>query len=359
MERLPPEDDAEPFLIATIMQAMVEGRSLTVHAAVSRTLLSNLTEYRDAWHCWLPREYARIDFESDTITDPAPSDKRDQAVVAYSGGLDGAFSVWRHTQGHAGFRTQRIRCCAFVHGFDIPLSDVDAFAAVRRTSERTLLTLSLPLVAVRTNFRDIVTVNWLHVHGAALVSVLQHFREVCGTAIIGSSEPYNTPLAVPLGSNPITDPLLSSGRFTVMHDGASHSRPQKIAEIAAWEAGCANLRVCWQGEPRDRNCGNCGKCMRTVLGFQANRLPVPTCFPRSVDAEMLRNVRFLPEEAPYWRHVLEAAVQNKVQDPWVSILASQLRRGRLRGSAKGLLGALRRVCLGAVRGKAAGTSSRR
>ena len=67
LSREPREDDGEAFLIATLMQAMAERRDLFVHADVSSELLSNLLEYRDAWHCWLPQEYARVEFGSRSV----------------------------------------------------------------------------------------------------------------------------------------------------------------------------------------------------------------------------------------------------------------------------------------------------
>src|SRR5579884_2517685 len=76
LARLPEDDDAEAFLLAAIMQAMVEGRTLVVHGTVSESLLSNLIEFRDAWHRWVPQQYARIDIESDRIRDlPAASEE--------------------------------------------------------------------------------------------------------------------------------------------------------------------------------------------------------------------------------------------------------------------------------------------
>ena len=56
-EGLPPEEDGEPFLLACMLQAMAEKRSLFVHGSASRELLSNLTEFRNAWHCWRPDDY--------------------------------------------------------------------------------------------------------------------------------------------------------------------------------------------------------------------------------------------------------------------------------------------------------------
>ena len=90
---IPPDDnDAEAYLIAIILTAMAENRTLKVHGSVSRKLLSNLTEFRDAWNCWLPDVYHNIDFEATTIDDSVET-KNNSAIAAFSGGLDSTFTV--------------------------------------------------------------------------------------------------------------------------------------------------------------------------------------------------------------------------------------------------------------------------
>ncbi|WP_108945130.1 hypothetical protein [Shewanella halifaxensis] len=50
----PDDDDCDAYLLATIMDAMIENRSIEVQGRVSKTLLSNLVEYQAAWSKWLP-----------------------------------------------------------------------------------------------------------------------------------------------------------------------------------------------------------------------------------------------------------------------------------------------------------------
>ncbi len=144
-EGLPDEADGEPYLLACVMQAMSEGRSLVVHGDVSRTLLVNLSEFRDAWCCWRPREYSPIDFECDAILDDVhPSSGA--AAVAFTGGVDSAFSVWRHVNAQAPQLAYRIRRPVLVHGFDIPLADEASFATAQDAAQRSLSEVGLSLL---------------------------------------------------------------------------------------------------------------------------------------------------------------------------------------------------------------------
>ena len=168
--------------------------------------------------------------------------------------------------------------------------------------------------------------NWEHVFVAAVVSALHFCKGECGVALVGSSEPYNS-LVIPWGSNPITDHLLSSAAMEVVHDGAAFGRAAKIAAIAEWRAGCENLRVCWQGDHQGRNCGRCEKCQRTMFDFLCNRLPVPGCLPQEIDYALLKNMKVTsPALQSEWRQILATAAQNGLDEKWMRIVQSKLRR---------------------------------
>lgn len=331
LEGVPDDEDAEAFLMAAIMAGMTERRSVVVHGAVSRQLLSNLTEFRDAWHCWLPQQYARIDINVDQVRDPPPPQSNGGAIIAYSGGVDAAFSVWRHATSQLGFRTQPIKMCAMAHGLDIPLSDADAFQFASARAAEALKTLGVELVTVRTNLREIIHLDWEHTFATAVVSCLQQLKRLARVGIVASSEPYNS-LVLPWGSSPVTDHLLSSSSFAVMHDGAAYSRTQKVAMLAAWSPGCANLRVCWQVGSKGRNCGRCEKCLRTMLNFVANGLPVPPCFPsRKVTPHQVRRIPLRNAAIQLeWRQILDEAARNNIRADWVRALRARLRLERIR-----------------------------
>ena len=275
----------------------------------------------------MPRDYFPIDFESDAILDNAPLHLR-EAVVAFSGGVDSAFSVWRHLNAPEPHRSCRIHRPLLVHGFDIALADEASFATAQQAAQRTLADVGLSLLAVRTNFQEVVRVNWEHVFAAALVSAMHLCKAECGVALIGSSEPCSS-LIIPWGSSPITDHLLSSDTMEVVHDGASFGRSAKVAGIADWQAACDNLRVCWQGVHHGRNCGRCEKCQRTMFNYRCNKLPVPDCLPQGIDYGLLKSIGITsPSLASEWSQILATATQNGLDERWMRIVESKLRRGQ-------------------------------
>ncbi len=327
-ERMSVETDCDAHLRAVLMDAMQEKRDIIVHGSVSRSLLGNLDEFQAAWHKWLPDLYHTVDIRPDHVREDALGPAG--AICAFSGGVDATFSVLRHSRMQVGHRSQEIRHCVLVHGFDIPLVEHDQFRIALANANRLLLALGIETIPIRTNYRLVIKSNWEHAFASAVVAALDNLKHLAGNCLLGSSEPYDS-LVVPWGSSPITDHLLSSVTFRVLHDGASHSRTEKVAAIAEWPEGRDNLRVCWEGEEQSKNCGRCEKCLRTMLNFLATGNDIPACFPHpeKMNAHMrrvlLRNEAVLAE----WRQILEYADAHHVRGQWRRSAAWVVRRSAI------------------------------
>lgn len=322
----PDNDDCDSYLLATLMDAMKEGRHINIKGSVSKTLLSNLTELQSAWHKWLPRQYSIIAIHvCHHRSDPPPVAG---AVCAFSGGVDATFSVWHHHNKNCGYRTQHINFCTLVHGFDIPLHEKTAFQKASGRAQTTLADLQIKLYPVTTNYREIATANWEHCCASALVAALINLKRAAGTCIIGSSDPYNA-LIIPWGSNPITDHLLGTDSFIVMHDGASHNRNEKVSEISEWKQGVENLRVCWEGDIKDVNCGVCEKCVRTKLNFLAARKTLPSSIPHNDILKEIENITLRTDGLRLeWRQIYTHAKQHGITSEWVEQLPKKFRPQR-------------------------------
>jgi len=323
IDELPADDDCESYLLSMLMEGMAENREIVVHGAVSKELLSNLTEFQDVWVSWRPEKYNRVSIYVERLT--LNSKIKSGAICAFSGGVDASFSVWRNTENRNGARTQAICLCAMVHGFDIPIDDARAFHVAFSRAEATLSSLDLTIRAIRTNYRNISKLDWNQTHGAALVGALSNYKGLAGVCVLASGEPYSGTLR-PWGSSPITDHLLSSGELAVVHDGASHTRTQKVLALSEWPAGFENLKVCWEGEFKDRNCGKCEKCVRTMLNIAANNLPIPPCFPsRVIILDDVKKLELKNEVVRgEWRQIRETAKRNGISADWVRVVEKKL-----------------------------------
>ncbi len=166
-----------------------------------------------------------------------------------------------------------------VGGFEIPLDQPEVYGRALERSRRILDSLELETFSVTTNFRSF-GVDWTPTYGSALASCLMIFQERFSIGMIAQGLSYDFYLLdfPPEGSNAITEHLMSSERFRVVADGAGYHRADKIEVIGEWPAIRENLRVCWAGAQKDRNCCKCEKCVRNILIFRMLGLGLP---PRS------------------------------------------------------------------------------
>lgn len=321
---MPENSDCDSYLLATLLPAMQMKADIIVHGSVSKGLLSNLTELQYVWHKWCPKEFFLIDIKVDSIRDS--EERQKGAIVAFSGGADAQFSAYRHTKGDAGYNAQILKAGVFVHGLDIPLVDVQGFSGAAKMAAEALDDLSLELFIVKTNIRELWSLNWELYCGAALASTLCGFKKYVGVGLLGSGESYDE-LVTPWGSHPITDPLLSSGTFKVIHDGAGFNRSEKIKAISEWPLGIKNLRVCWAGGSHDRNCGYCEKCVRTRLNFLLSGVTDPACFATPFQLSSFDSVVLRSEAArSEWKLIRSEMIETGQGVEWLPKVEQVLKR---------------------------------
>lgn len=323
--------NADSFLLGSLLMWMAAGVPVHVHGAVTRQLLANLDEWQAAWSSWRPERYRRVQITVDEVVDlHSPNDT---TIAAFSGGVDACFTVRRHLTDAAGWQRANLRAVMLVHGFDVPLDQSRTFEQVRLRAMQTLGSTNLELITVRTNLRDLGQ-DWEDGVALALAACLNLLSSEFGVGLIGSSQPYSG-LVLPWGSNPVTDHLTSTGTMSIRHDGAGCNRTDKVALLATWPEARDNLRVCWQGEELDRNCGLCEKCMRTILNFQALGETVPQAFSttpseRQISKARLSHTAVIAE----WRSLAEEARSRGIEERWVSAVDAAIFRNRVRGGLR-------------------------
>ena len=255
-------------VIASIFTAMRKGRPLHVLGPVSRSLLRNLEEFQEAWATWLPKQYKVIAVTADQEIDYVSRNPADEGVFAFSGGLDATFSLLRHLRAQAGRRTVKPVVAVLVHGFDLPLSNKKALSVARTSAETILATTKVPLSFVETNWKRDLCYNWRMEHASGLAACLNQFNGVANIAVIGGDEGYDK-VDIPWGSNPVSNPLLSSDAMPFRTEGSSYTRSERLAFIAENSDLATHIRVCWEAAETGANCGTCEKCIRTQMNFRA------------------------------------------------------------------------------------------
>jgi hypothetical protein len=317
----------DSFAVATLMLAMSQSTDVVVHGEVSPSLLRNLEEFQSAWVCWCPQKYQKIEITAEVEREQLSAAPEEKAIAAFSGGVDSCFTVFRHKAGRAGRLTRNLQAGLMVHGFDIPLAQQQVFERAEEKSRAILASLGVELITMTTNFRELPQ-DWEDVFGAAVASALMLLRGGYTIGLLPSSYTYQS-LFLPWGSNPLTDPLLSSHAFQIIHDGIAFKRIEKIRELTHFPAALQGLRVCWEGEQLDRNCGRCEKCIRTILGFRVMGIGLPSCFEQDVTERQILDIHTSKKsQITYFEEILEIAKENGISDSWVSTLEECIKRNQ-------------------------------
>ena len=321
-------DSGDPYVLALLFSAMRRRRDLHVHGYVSPSLLAGLEEFQAAWVCWRPSHYVRVGVSADAERE-APVAESDAAITLFSGGVDSSFSAIRHRRGPEGRATRRVAAGLMAHGFDVPLANEGGFRRAAEKAARIVESLGMDFIPMTTNLRELET-PWWDFHGAAGASCLTLLRRGFRAGLIPSTEPYDG-LVLPWGTNPVTDWMMSSDSFPIVHDGAGFSRMQKVEALARWPEALQNLRVCLEGNKgrEDENCNACEKCIRTVLAFRVLGVGLPSAFSHDVSVGQILGLRRLDAmKISELQRILDKAHATAVGAPWVRALALSVRRNR-------------------------------
>ena len=317
---------ADPFLISFIFAAMEQGSNIKVHGQVSPSLLRNLEEFQAAWNRWKPKWYQKVEISADVEKENFYS-PNNRALLAFSGGLDSSCSAWRHTHKKNGRRSQDIAAGVMVHGFDIPLNMPEVFQRAAARSKRMLDSIGVNFIPVVSNFRRLCK-NWEYAHGAGIAAVLHLLNKNCSTGLIASSHVYER-TCLPWGSNPVTDPLLSSNHFSIIYDSADLSRVEKAKMILDWKEALEGLRVCWIAEEKDQNCGKCITCVGTGACFAAIGAEIPESLNVSSLNQSIKKIpswQLKPGVISQMIKVKNHAIKEKISSPWVHTLEKRIQQ---------------------------------
>ena len=222
-----------------------------------------------------------------------------------------------------------------IHGVDIPRVNIVGFTRSAARSRRMVESVGLELLTVQTNLWEFVGGRSYPI-AAGLSSVLHLLGARFGTGLIPSTTSYRH-LVFPLGSSPVSDVMLGSASFEIVHDGAGDERFEKIRALANWDEALVDLRVCLADPHHYRNCGHCMKCMLAILSFRVLDV-TPRCFESlPSEAAILEWVPSFPTNPVLVQEaqtLVDEAATRGVDEPWVGALRRKLRVIRTKQSIR-------------------------
>jgi hypothetical protein len=251
---------APPELFATALVPAVAQRrwKLRIADPLDRRWLDGVREILATWADWWQTPAGLDDvLEAPTRAD---SGKRtgDRVGLCFSGGLD-AF----HTLLCSGRRFDDL---VLAHGYDIPIGDRRRFEAAEASVRDVAADVDARAVVVRTNLRrrrPFKGAGWGRTHGGALAALGHACSGELGEIVISSA--YTRESGNDWGTSWDTDPGWSSSGLTVSHFGEDFTRDEKMRAVVQHPLVRRHIRVCWENRAATGNCGECEKCLRTMI----------------------------------------------------------------------------------------------
>jgi hypothetical protein len=327
-----PWEGYEPFVTSALPIAMRTASDLVVDGPVSPRLVHGLGGVQEMMSGWYS-DFTRVDIRTAGPAARRLADSRGTACF-FSAGLDSFYSVLKNRE--------QLDALIFIHGFDVLLEDADLRERVAGLARRAARALDLELVELETDIKKISRryCRWGdHYHGAVLASAGLLLADRFERVLIPASAPATLPH--PWGSHPDLDHLWSSDAVEFVHDGAV-TRAVKIALVKDSPVALENLRVCFQTQTGELNCGRCEKCLRTMVGLRIEgalercstlpdevsldvlaRTPIPTDFllarasenmaaaEAAGDVELAAALRQMMQDGPRRAAKLEARKQRR------------------------------------------------
>jgi hypothetical protein len=202
-----------------------------------------------------------------------------QVATLFTGGVDSYFTVVSRLEKPKG---EKIDALVYLVGYDRdrPLKGEQIKTMLSCASECT----DTNLYFVNSNAKSIVCkhVGWSSTaHGSLLIAAACILSRTISKLLVGSTESID--VLERLGTHPLIDPLYTTTAVTVANDGWEFSRNEKIKLISESPFVLRHLRVCWQEEIDDINCGRCEKCVRTMIAMKIfGKLEKCSVFPKSL-----------------------------------------------------------------------------
>lgn len=261
------------FLIACIMPAFChDERRILIDSPVDPELLDgmrNAMEWIRHWWYLPSKKLVKIEAPISQKFIKAPRDKR--VGMFFSGGIDSLASLRANRLTFSEDHPRYIKDGLIVLGLET--DQESSFQHVLATISEPAKDAGLNLIPVYTNARHL-DADWMFwerkSHDAILASIAYALSNRFSEVAIAST--YDITSIQPAGTHPLLDLAYSSNQLMIRHDSISLPRIEKVKLIADWDIAFQSIRVCNKSELYESgklNCGQCIKCVRTMLEFEA------------------------------------------------------------------------------------------
>lgn len=280
------------LLLTAFPIAMKKGLDLEVSGNFDPVIVRNLEKLSVVWSQYRPDKFFRackIIVSDGEFRDEKSSNLRkklDKSVMAFSGGVDSMYALLRNRQMS---NSHRVDHCVMINGFGYDLSESSFFKEQFTKNSEFLGLYGVSLCDIETNYKKVVA--WYpFFHSMGIATVLNLFGAKYDIGAIGLDYTYKEEQELgPWGNLSLLNGLYSSSSFLIDPIGADRERVEKIKFLNEQDA-LKYITVCNFIEKAGKNCGNCDKCIRTMLMCVANRIDYRDIFEGDLTKKDVENI---------------------------------------------------------------------
>ncbi|MDA5564147.1 hypothetical protein PJK54_10775 [Cobetia sp. MMG027] len=281
------------LLLTAFPIAMKKGLDLEIEEKCCPVLVNNLNLVGSLWHQWRPDKFvkkSKVICKPNNIpsypTQPAGCSK---AIMAFSGGIDSTYALASRIN-NGNFPS--VKSCIMINGFGYNLEDNSFYDEQFEKNKILLDSFSVGLKQVSTNYKKVVA--WYpFFHAMGIAAIMNLYSEEYKVGVIGLDYTIKEEKVLGAWGNlTILNLLYSSKELIIEPVGSDRNRIEKIGYLADMNL-LNNITVCNFIEETGSNCGNCEKCIRTMLMFEANNLSHESIFKEELNVEKVKDIKIV------------------------------------------------------------------
>lgn len=312
----------DAFLPALLPPAMNRGCELTIDAPVTRDMLQWAADFQGAYEDWYPGSMSAVKLNAPQKGELQCASDGNVALF-FSQGVDSFYSLLKNMRGMPD-RAKPITHLLYVEGIDTALADMQEAEATRAGMRDVAAAAGKKLIIARTNLRDHFPLDYgKYYSGPCLSAVAVAIARGLDHAMVAIAADYA--YFGPSASNELVEGRVRIGTFHLKYDGLELNRLERITTIVGRDPiALRHLRVCTQNRSGSFNCGQCPKCMRTVVTLHLmGTLKNTATFPHDFSARMVRRMCIRGEwDVLYLREIYNYALATQPE----SDVTRELRR---------------------------------
>jgi hypothetical protein len=304
------------FLVACAIPAMHYGeKRVFIDAEICPELREGLSVALGWLRHWFQPDREPLRIEAKTRSSIPKLRGPERSGFLFSGGIDSLATLRANRLNFPEEHPLSIKDGLLVYGLE--MDDPKAFEYVVNSLSDLAQKINIKLIPVYTNqyldYRDEdsaagFTFWWERYEGAALAAVAHAFARRFTVVSIASD--YDISNLRPFGSHPLLVTNYSSAELRILLFGSHLSRFARTKMVADWGVPLKHIRVCNQYKlyrPGELNCGECDKCIRTMLALLAlGVLDQASAFHENdLSPELLhRGIKLGPIATPFYKELI-------------------------------------------------------